>query len=209
MMTTSYRFAAVIMRIREPRTTALIFASGKIVVTGARSEDECKESAGKYVAIIKMCGHPQAGFWDYRVQNLTATMDTGFPVRLEALILAHQQHATYEPELFPGLIFKMDDPKVTCLIFVSGKVVMTGCKTQGSLEQAAAKMYPVLLDFRKKNITTTSSILRSSHISDANVVPMRPLNDIPSSSSSSSSTPFDSAAFSSSSLGYADDIMAD
>ena len=104
-------------------------------------------------------------------------MDTGFPVRLEALILAHQQHATYEPELFPGLIFRMENPKVTCLIFVSGKVVMTGCKTQETLEQAAAKIYPVLQDFRKKNITTTSSILRSSHISDENVVPMRP--DIP------------------------------
>lgn len=160
------------MRIREPRSTALIFASGKVIVTGARNEEESKESSKKYVAIIKLCGHSQAGFNDYKVQNLTATMDTGFPIRLEALILAHSQQATYEPELFPGLIFRMEDPKVTCIIFVSGKVVMTGCKNQESLEAAAGKVYPTLLDFRKKNITTTSSILRSSHISDENVVPI-------------------------------------
>ena len=71
------------MRVREPRSTALVFASGKVIVTGTKNEDDCKDAAGKYVAIIRKVGFANAGFWDYKIQNITATLDVGFPIRLE------------------------------------------------------------------------------------------------------------------------------
>ena len=61
------RFAAVIMRIRDPKTTALIFASGKIVCTGAKNPDLSKQAAKKYAKIIKNCGFPDVIFKDFKV----------------------------------------------------------------------------------------------------------------------------------------------
>lgn len=145
------RFAAVIMRIREPRTTALIFHSGKMIVTGAKTERDSKHAGRKYVQIIKKVGFP-ATFGDYKIQNMTATCDMGFPIRLEGLVYAHSQQATYEPELFPGLVFKMVDPKVVFLVFVSGKVVATGAKSEAIIEEGFEKLYPELTEFRKKSI---------------------------------------------------------
>ena len=139
------------MRVREPRSTALVFSSGKMIVTGAKNEDDSKEAATKYVAIIKKVGFAMAGLFDFKVQNITATLDVGFPIRLEGLIYAQAAYSTYEPELFPGLVYRMEDPKVVLLIFVSGKVVMTGAKTQDALSRAAENIFPHLLDFRKKS----------------------------------------------------------
>ncbi|KAJ2993658.1 TATA-box-binding protein [Globomyces sp. JEL0801] len=82
------RFAAVIMRIREPKTTALIFASGKMVVTGAKSEEQSKLAARKYARIVQKLGF-QAKFTDFKIQNIVGSCDVKFPVRLEGLAFAH------------------------------------------------------------------------------------------------------------------------
>jgi transcription initiation factor TFIID TATA-box-binding protein len=145
------RFAAVIMRIREPRTTALVFHSGKMIVTGAKTEADSRLGARKYVQIIQKVGFA-ATYRDYKIQNLTATSDMGFPIRLEGLVYAHSQYATYEPELFPGLVYKMTNPKVVFLVFVSGKVVATGAKSEKMIELGFGTLYPYLAEFRKKSI---------------------------------------------------------
>lgn len=67
------RFAAVIMRIREPKTTALVFASGKVVVTGAKSEDDARLAARKYARIIQKLGF-EAKFQDFKVQNIVGSV---------------------------------------------------------------------------------------------------------------------------------------
>ncbi|KAL2112192.1 hypothetical protein VUR80DRAFT_8352 [Thermomyces stellatus] len=103
------RFAAVIMRIREPKTTALIFASGKMVVTGAKSEDDSKLASRKYARIIQKLGF-NSKFTDFKIQNI---------------------------------------PKIVLLIFVSGKIVLTGAKVREEIYQAFEMIYPVLQDFRK------------------------------------------------------------
>merc|ERR1711865_230951 len=92
------RFAAVIMRIREPKTTALIFASGKMVCTGAKSEEYSKLAARKYARIIQKLGFP-AKFTDFTIQNIVGSCDVKFPIRLEGLALEHSQYSSYEPEL--------------------------------------------------------------------------------------------------------------
>jgi transcription initiation factor TFIID TATA-box-binding protein len=119
------------MRIREPKTTALIFASGKMVVTGAKSEDQAHIAARKYARIIQKLGFP-AKFQDFKIQNIVGSCDVKFPIRLEGLQFAHGHYSSYEPELFPGLIYRMVQPKVVLLIFVSGKIVLTGAKVRGN-----------------------------------------------------------------------------
>ncbi|KAJ2776447.1 TATA-binding protein (TBP) [Coemansia javaensis] len=142
------RFAAVIMRIREPKTTALIFASGKMVVTGAKSEDDSKLAARKYARIVQKLGFP-AKFTDFKIQNIVGSCDVKFPIRLEGLAYSHGNFSSYEPELFPGLIYRMVKPKIVLLIFVSGKIVLTGAKVRGEIYQAFNAIYPVLSEFRK------------------------------------------------------------
>lgn len=142
------RFAAVIMRIREPRTTALIFSSGKMVCTGAKSEDESRLAARKYARIVQKLGF-EAKFLDFKIQNMVGSCDVKFPIRLEGLVLTHSQFSSYEPELFPGLIYRMVKPRIVLLIFVSGKVVLTGAKVRNEILEAFENIYPILKGFRK------------------------------------------------------------
>lgn len=150
------------MRIRDPKTTALIFASGKMVVTGAKSEDDSKLASRKYARIIQKLGF-NAKFTDFKIQNSMATYDAWllcaipltlplvvgscdvkFPIRLEGLASKHHNFSSYEPELFPGLIYRMMKPKIVLLIFVSGKIVLTGAKVREEIYQAFELIYPVL-----------------------------------------------------------------
>ena len=131
------------MRIREPKTTALIFASGKMVVTGAKSEDDSKLASRKYARIIQKLGF-NAKFTDFKIQNIVGSCDIKFPIRLEGLASRHHHFSSYEPELFPGLIYRMIKPKIVLLIFVSGKIVLTGAKVREEIYQAFEMIYPVL-----------------------------------------------------------------
>lgn len=117
------RFAAVIMRLREPRATALIFASGKMCVTGTKSTHNSALAARKFAYIVERVGFKPQTYIDFKVQNIVGTADVGFPIRLEGLVYAHSTFCSFEPELFPGLIYRLVSPRVVFLIFVSGKIV--------------------------------------------------------------------------------------
>lgn len=82
------------MRIREPRTTALIFSSGKMVCTGAKSEEDSRLAARKYARIVQKLGF-QAKFLDFKIQNMVGSCDVKFPIRLEGLVLTHSQFSRY------------------------------------------------------------------------------------------------------------------
>jgi len=142
------RFAAVIMRIREPRTTALIFSSGKMVCTGAKSEEHCRLASRKYARIIQKLGF-KTQFTDFKIQNMVGSSDVGFHVRLETLAFVHGNFSTYEPELFPGLVFRMVEPRIVILIFVSGKLVLTGAKNREEIYTAFRNIYPIIRQYRK------------------------------------------------------------
>jgi transcription initiation factor TFIID TATA-box-binding protein len=144
------RFAAVILRIRDPKTTALVFHSGKMVVTGAKSEDLARLAARKYARIIQKLGFSEIRFLDFVIQNMVGSCDVKFPIRLEGLAQDHEDYSSYEPELFPGLIYRMVTPKIVLLIFVSGKVVLTGAKTRDQIYEAFEYIYPVLTEYRKE-----------------------------------------------------------
>jgi len=144
------RFAAVIMKIRDPKSTALVFKSGKLVVTGTKSEEEARHAARKFGRVIMKVGYSAARFKDFRVENLVSTFNVPFPIHLERLYksLPSTMHSQYEPEVFPGLICKA--PGGTLLIFVSGKCVMIGMKTREDIEKAYKFILPKLEEHRKK-----------------------------------------------------------
>ncbi|KAK4149014.1 hypothetical protein C8A00DRAFT_38396 [Chaetomidium leptoderma] len=145
------KFHAVIMRIREPRSTTLIFASGKMVVTGAKSEALARLAARRHARAIQKCGF-HTKFMDFKVQNFVSSATCGFYVRLEGIERLYYQSARHEPELFPGLIYTMVKPSLKCLVFSSGKVVLTGARSKEDVFQAFANLYPLLLDFKVDNM---------------------------------------------------------
>ncbi|KYN02494.1 PREDICTED: TATA-box-binding protein 2 [Cyphomyrmex costatus] len=143
------RFTGLIMRIQNPRATALIFRSGKLVCTGARSEEDSFLAAKKFARIIQKLGFP-VKFSSFKIQNIVATCDLKFPIKLENLNHMHGQFSSYEPELYPGLTYRMVVPRVVLLIFVNGKVVLTGAKNRIELQDALNNIYPILKSFRKQ-----------------------------------------------------------
>ena len=164
------RFAAVIMRIKEPKTTALIFSSGKMVCTGAKSEEDSKKASRKYAKIIRSLGFP-VEFKEFKVQNIVGSCDVKFQISLSKLNMRlgrlnissdngnknKKYICHYEPEIFPGLIYHMLQPEIVLLIFVSGKIVLTGAKEREEIYDAFKKIYPVLYKFRLENKTGKSN----------------------------------------------------
>ncbi|XP_029114464.1 TATA box-binding protein-like 2 isoform X1 [Scleropages formosus] len=103
----------------------------------------------EYARVVQKLGFP-AKFLDFKIQNMVGSCDVCFPIRLEGLVLTHQQFSSYEPELFPGLIYRMVKPRIVLLIFVSGKVVLTGAKERSEIYEAFENIYPILKGFRKE-----------------------------------------------------------
>jgi transcription initiation factor TFIID TATA-box-binding protein len=142
------RSNALVMRIRNPKTTALCFKSGKLLVMGAKSEANCRQAGRKFARIMQKLGYP-ARFIEFKVLNLVATAKTNFPIRLETLLLAHQTFAHYEPEIFPGLIYRIANPKVVLIIFASGHIVFTGAKEYTTITSAFRCILPVLQQHKR------------------------------------------------------------
>ena len=88
---------------------------------------------------------------NFKIQNIVASCDVGFSIKLEALKVTQEKFSRchYEPELFPGLIYKMEKPKVVLLIFTSGKIVLAGAKSREQIYEAHKRIYPVLFKFKK------------------------------------------------------------
>ena len=175
------RFAAVIMRIKEPKTTALIFSSGKMVCTGAKSEEDSKKASRKYAKIIKSLGFP-VEFKDFKVQNIVGSCDVQFQISLSKLNMKlgklninsnsgkeknKKYICHYEPEIFPGLIYHMLSPEIVLLIFVSGKIVLTGAKQREEIYEAFRNIYPVLHKYKLENKTgKTSKMLHQDEVKE-------------------------------------------
>lgn len=143
------RFSGIVMRIRDPHTTSLMFHSGKMVVTGAKSEAACLLASRKFARICQKLGN-NVHFHGFRVTNMVATCDLKFPIRVENLNMMHGQFSSYEPELFPGLVYRMVCPRVVVLVFVNGKLCFTGAKSVDELNLALENIYPILKSFRKQ-----------------------------------------------------------
>ena len=155
-------FAAATLRCRSPRTTALAFASGNMVCTGGRSELESRYAARKYVSIFQQVGIPVM-FSNFKIQNIVASANIGFTLKLQEIAENYGPYVTYEADLFPGLIFRSINPKLVFLCFRSGKIVITGAKTKQQIQQTYHSLYTnILVKFRDtENSTVSSSAYRN------------------------------------------------
>jgi transcription initiation factor TFIID TATA-box-binding protein len=131
------QFPGVIYRLKEPRVATLIFRSGKVVCTGAKSIDSVRKAFELLTQQLKDAGISVVKNPEVIIQNMVATWDTGQALDLTAITLSFGlERVEYEPEQFPGLVFRLSDPKVVMLFFKSGKVVCTGAKSIEDLERA-------------------------------------------------------------------------
>ena len=156
------KFAAATVRIREPRTTALIFASGKMVCTGAKTEQAARLASRKYVRVLQRFNVP-VSFCDFEIQNIVASAYLGRTMRLMELSQQFGPYVSYEPDLFPGLVFRTTNPKLVFLIFRSGKVVITGAKNRTDIDNTFGRLYHNVLKnfFDIEGSTRNSSEYRS------------------------------------------------
>ncbi len=146
------KFPGLVMRIEKPRGTALIFSTGKMVITGLRAASEADKVVQKIIKNIKKVGieikNPVI-----TVQNIVASGDlhTNIDLNMATVVM---DDAMYEPEVFPGLIYRMQDPKTVFLVFSTGRIVCTGAKTKSAVREAVLKLnkYVREIGIAKKNL---------------------------------------------------------
>ena len=131
------QFPGLIYRLKKPKVATLIFRSGKVVCTGAKSPDIARQAFELLTQRLKDAGISVVKNPEITVQNIVATWDAGHVLDLTAITLSFGlERVEYEPEQFPGLVFRLSDPKIVMLFFKSGKVVCTGAKSIEDLERA-------------------------------------------------------------------------
>jgi transcription initiation factor TFIID TATA-box-binding protein len=132
------RFPGVVYRMQKPRVAMLIFSSGKIICTGAKSEEDKKAAVDGLKRLLKDAGIRIKSEPEVEVQNIVASAKMDMRVNLDFLAM-ECENTEYEPEQFPGLIFRLDNPKTVMLIFRSGKIIITGAKTPKDADISAEK----------------------------------------------------------------------
>jgi transcription initiation factor TFIID TATA-box-binding protein len=139
------RFPGLVFRMKRPKTATLIFSTGKMVCTGAKSEKLARSAIRKVVKELKNNGIIILGKPNIEIQNIVASANLHGKIDLE-MAADIMDNVMYEPEQFPGLIYRMGDPKVVILIFASGKLVCTGGKSAGMVDVAVTKLHGILED---------------------------------------------------------------
>jgi transcription initiation factor TFIID TATA-box-binding protein len=134
------QFPGLVFRLKRPKTATLIFNSGKMVCTGARSEKEARRAVMTVVKELKKGGIIIISKPDFKVVNMVASASLGGRVDLELAVGALGK-TMYEPEQFPGLIYRMDEPRVVILVFASGNLVCTGAKQEQDVYDAVHKLH--------------------------------------------------------------------
>jgi transcription initiation factor TFIID TATA-box-binding protein len=137
------QFPGLVFRLKRPKTATLIFNSGKMVCTGAKSEKESKRAVMKVIRELKKSGIIIIGKPELKIQNIVASANLSGLIDLERSAYSLGR-TMYEPEQFPGLIYRMDDPKVVILLFASGKLVCTGAKKEEDVYEAVTKLHKTL-----------------------------------------------------------------
>ena len=140
------QFPGLVFRLKRPKTATLIFGSGKMVCTGAKSEKLARSAVGKVVRELKTNGIVIIGKPKIVIQNMVSSADLHGKIDLETASDI-MDNVMYEPEQFPGLIYRMTEPKVVLLVFASGKLVITGAKREEQVHEAAEKINATLIDF--------------------------------------------------------------
>jgi len=137
------QFPGLVFRLKRPKTATLIFSSGKMICTGAKSEKESRRAVMTVVKELNKGGIIIISKPASKVVNIVASARLGGKIDLEKAVSTLGK-TMYEPEQFPGLIYRMDEPKVVILIFASGNLVCTGAKREQDVYDAVHKLHKIL-----------------------------------------------------------------
>jgi len=137
------KFPGLVFRLKHPKTSTLIFSAGRMVCTGAKSEREAQSAVRKVIRLLKKSGIIILSKPRIEIVNIVASADLGERIDIEKAVRG-MENVMYEPEQFPGLIYRMEDPKVVMLLFASGKLVCTGARREEQVYRAVEKMSKML-----------------------------------------------------------------
>lgn len=141
------QFPGVVYRMKKPKAAALIFSSGKIVCTGARSPEDAGVAIGHVVEMIRSVGIKIPDGFQTTIENIVASARINAELNLDEIAFS-LENAEYEPEQFPGLVYRMTDPRVAFLLFGSGKIVCTGGRSIEDVHRALKKVNEKLKEIK-------------------------------------------------------------
>jgi transcription initiation factor TFIID TATA-box-binding protein len=147
------QFPGLVYRIKDPKAAMLVFSSGKIVCTGARSITDVRKAVEKVAMMIRSLKIDVPKKYKIQIENIVASAQ--LPARLDLDKIAFgSENSEYEPSQFPGLVFRMKDPKAALLLFGSGKVICTGIRRIADVEYA--------MDFVFKKLKSIDALKKPS-----------------------------------------------
>eukprot|EP01056_Protomagalhaensia_sp_Gyna25_P005088 Protomagalhaensia_sp_Gyna_25__5087@NODE_580_length_3073_cov_23_794001_g437_i1_p2_GENE_NODE_580_length_3073_cov_23_794001_g437_i1NODE_580_length_3073_cov_23_794001_g437_i1_p2_ORF_typecomplete_len244_score42_62TBP/PF00352_21/1_7e18TBP/PF00352_21/4_8e22DUF3378/PF11858_8/0_17DUF3378/PF11858_8/1_3e03_NODE_580_length_3073_cov_23_794001_g437_i14181149 len=145
------RVNAALIRLYDPKLTCTLYANGKVTICGATNVDDAKMGAKIVTRLAQKAGHPEAKCASFKIETIMCSAACGFPVRLENLAKDHNRYCNYEPETFCGLVYRYQltsELKASILVFVSGRLIITGCKSREAAEGVFRNLYALLYQYR-------------------------------------------------------------
>ncbi|MFQ5620879.1 MAG: TATA-box-binding protein [Candidatus Nanoarchaeia archaeon] len=133
------QFPGLVLRIKDPKTSALIFSSGKVVCTGAQNMEQVSQAIKKIIKALEKINIKITIDPEIHIQNIVASGAVGMDLNLNTLAMK-LDNTEYEPEQFPGLVYKLPQDRATFLLFSNGKIVCTGCKTEDEVHRVVEKL---------------------------------------------------------------------
>ncbi|UZE94098.1 MAG: TATA-box-binding protein [Candidatus Pacearchaeota archaeon] len=133
------QFPGLVLRIKKPKSAVLVFSSGNLVCTGTKSIKQVEEVIKQVIKQLRKIGVRVKEKPKISVQNIVASGSINLILNLNELALK-LENTEYEPEQFPGLVYKLDEPNATFLLFSNGKLVCTGTKNRKQLDEAMKKL---------------------------------------------------------------------
>ncbi|XP_045467030.1 TATA box-binding protein-like 1 [Harmonia axyridis] len=155
------------MKLRRPYTTASIWSSGKITCTGSTSEDQARIAARRFARCLQKLGF-NIRFSNYRVVNVLGTCSMPFAIKITSFS-EHHKEAEYEPELHPGVTYKLKEPKATLKIFSTGSVTVTAPSVAG-VQAAIEYIFPLVYEFRKERTAEEQTALALKKLKQQEIV---------------------------------------
>jgi transcription initiation factor TFIID TATA-box-binding protein len=141
------QFPGLVIRIKDPKTSALIFSSGKVVCTGARNLADVDRSLQRIIESLEKINIHITIKPEITIQNIVASGEIGMDLNLNTLTLK-LENTEYEPEQFPGLVYKLKEAKATFLLFSNGKIVCTGTKSEEEVHKSVDMLMENLQKFK-------------------------------------------------------------
>lgn len=132
-------FPGLVLRIKKPKSAVLVFSSGNLVCTGTKSIAQVKEVVQQVIKQLRKIGVNVTAKPKITVQNIVASGAINLDLNLNTLAL-ELENTEYEPEQFPGLVYKLDEPTATFLLFSNGKLVCTGTKNKAQLDDSMVQL---------------------------------------------------------------------